>query len=86
MYFLYFVDRTNFAIAGPAMRADLGLSNTDLGILFAAFGIPYALLSFAATAAILLFARDIDRECVGRAKRIIGGRSRARNLLHCARH
>ena len=44
MYFLYFVDRTNFAIAGPAMRADLGLSNTDLGILFAAFGIPYALL------------------------------------------
>lgn len=44
MYFLYFVDRTNFAIAGPAMRADLGLSNTELGILFAAFGVPYALL------------------------------------------
>src|SRR6185312_8556378 len=44
MYFLYFVDRTNFAIAGPVMQADLGLSNTDLGILFAAFGIPYALL------------------------------------------
>jgi len=44
MYFLYFVDRTNFAIAGPVMQADLGLGNTDLGILFAAFGIPYALL------------------------------------------
>lgn len=44
MYFLYFVDRTNLAIAGPVMRADLGLSNTDLGILFAAFGVPYALL------------------------------------------
>jgi sugar phosphate permease len=44
MYFLYFVDRTNFATAGPVMKADLHLSDTDLGILFAAFGIPYALL------------------------------------------
>ena len=44
MYFLYFVDRTNFAIAGPVMKADLHLSDTDLGLLFAAFGIPYALL------------------------------------------
>ena len=44
MYFLYFVNRTNLAIAGPVMRADLGLNNTDLGLVFAAFGIPYALL------------------------------------------
>jgi sugar phosphate permease len=44
MYFLYFVNRTNLAIAGPVIRADLGLSNTDLGLLFAAFGVPYALL------------------------------------------
>src|SRR6478752_503219 len=44
MYFLYFVDRTNFAIAGPVMQADLGLDNKDLGLLFAAFGVPYALL------------------------------------------
>jgi len=44
MYFLYFVDRTNLAIAGPVIRTDLGLSNTDLGLLFAAFGVPYALL------------------------------------------
>jgi sugar phosphate permease len=44
MYFLYFVNRTNLAIAGPVMRADLGLSNTDLGLLFAGFGVPYALL------------------------------------------
>jgi len=44
MYFLYFVDRTNFAIAGPVMKADLHLNDTDLGLLFAAFGIPYALL------------------------------------------
>lgn len=44
MYFLYFVNRTNLAIAGPVMRADLGLNNADLGIIFAAFGVPYALL------------------------------------------
>ena len=44
MYFLYFVNRTNLAIAGPVMRTDLSLNNTDLGLIFAAFGVPYALL------------------------------------------
>jgi MFS family permease len=43
MYFLLFVNRTNIAIAGPLMQADLKLSNTDLGLAFTAFGIPYAL-------------------------------------------
>ena len=43
MYFLLFVNRTNLAIAGPLMQADLKLSNTDLGLAFSAFGIPYAL-------------------------------------------
>jgi len=44
MYFLYFVNRTNLAIAGPTIQAELGLNNTDLGLVFAAFGLPYALL------------------------------------------
>jgi sugar phosphate permease len=44
MYFLFFLNRTNLAIAGPAIQADLGLSNADLGLVFAAFGIPYAVL------------------------------------------
>lgn len=44
MYFLFFLNRTNLAIAGPAIQRELGLSNTDLGLAFAAFGIPYALL------------------------------------------
>ena len=44
MYFLYFVNRTNLSIAAPVISADLGLSNTDMGVLFAVFGIPYALL------------------------------------------
>ena len=43
MYFLLFVNRTNLAIAGPLMQSDLKLSNTDLGLAFAAFGMPYAL-------------------------------------------
>ena len=43
MYFLLFVNRTNLAIAGPLMQSDLKLSNTDLGLAFSAFGIPYAL-------------------------------------------
>lgn len=44
MYFLFFVNRTNLAIAGASIQEDLGLSNTDLGLVFAAFGLPYALL------------------------------------------
>jgi len=44
MYFLYFVNRTNLAIAGPEIAADLGLNNVQLGLAFGAFGIPFALL------------------------------------------
>jgi len=43
MYFLLFVNRTNLAIAGPLMQADLKLSNTEFGLAFSAFAIPYAL-------------------------------------------
>src|SRR5258708_25097897 len=42
MYFLLFINRTNIAIAGPLMQADLKLSNTDLGLAFSAFAYPYA--------------------------------------------
>jgi MFS family permease len=43
MYFLMFINRTNIAIAGPLMQADLHLSNTQLGLAFSAFAYPYAL-------------------------------------------
>ena len=43
MYFLMFINRTNIAIAGPLMQADLKLTNTDLGLAFSAFAYPYAL-------------------------------------------
>jgi len=42
MYFLLFINRTNIAIAGPLMQADLKLSNTELGLAFTAFAYPYA--------------------------------------------
>jgi MFS family permease len=43
MYFLYFVDRVGMSTAAPLIRADLKISNTQLGLAFSAFAIPYAL-------------------------------------------
>jgi len=43
MYFLYFVDRVSISTAAPLIKADLGISNTQLGLAFSAFAIPYAL-------------------------------------------
>jgi MFS family permease len=42
MYFLLFVNRTNIAMAGTFMQADLRLSNTELGLALTAFAYPYA--------------------------------------------
>jgi len=42
MYFLLFVNRTNIAMAGSFMQADLKLSNTDFGLALTAFAYPYA--------------------------------------------
>jgi len=43
MYLILFVDRVNISTVGPLMRPDLGISNTQLGLAFSAFAIPYAL-------------------------------------------
>jgi MFS family permease len=40
---ILFVDRVNMATAAPLIKTDLGLSNTQLGLAFSAFAIPYAL-------------------------------------------
>jgi MFS family permease len=42
MYFILYVDRVNIATVAPLVRADLTLSNTQLGLVFSAFAIPYA--------------------------------------------
>ena len=43
LYLILFVNRVNIATAAPLMKADLRLSNTQLGLVFSAFAIPYAL-------------------------------------------
>ena len=42
MYFLYFVDRVSLSTVAPLIKADLRISNTQLGLAFSAFAIPYA--------------------------------------------
>jgi len=42
MYLILFVDRVNIATAAPLIKLDLHLSNTQLGLVFSAFAIPYA--------------------------------------------
>ncbi|MBV9655935.1 MAG: MFS transporter [Acetobacteraceae bacterium] len=44
MYAITYVDRVNVGSAAPAIKAELGLSNTELGLVFSAFAYPYALL------------------------------------------
>jgi ACS family D-galactonate transporter-like MFS transporter len=42
MYFIAYIDRVNISVAGPAMRKGLGLTPTELGLIFSAFAYPYA--------------------------------------------
>jgi len=42
MYLILFVNRVNISTAAPLMKADLRLTNTQLGLAFSAFAIPYA--------------------------------------------
>jgi MFS family permease len=41
MYFITYVDRVNVSTAAVGFKQDLGLTNTDLGLIFSAFGYPY---------------------------------------------
>ncbi|GAC1342110.1 MAG: MFS transporter [Acetobacteraceae bacterium] len=41
MYFITYVDRVNVSSAAAAFKAELGFSNTQLGLVFSAFGYPY---------------------------------------------
>lgn len=42
MYLILFIDRVNIATAAPLIKLDLRLTNTQLGLVFSAFAIPYA--------------------------------------------
>ena len=43
MYLILYVDRVNISTAAPLIKAELGLSNTQPGLVFSAFAYPYAL-------------------------------------------
>jgi MFS family permease len=43
MYLILYVDRVNISTAAPLIKAELNLSNTQLGLAFSAFAYPYAL-------------------------------------------
>src|SRR6267142_1881737 len=43
MYLITYVDRVNIATAASEIRRELGLSNTQFGIIASAFGYPYLL-------------------------------------------
>jgi MFS family permease len=43
MYFITYVDRVNIGMAATVMQKDLGLSHTELGLVFSAFAWPYLL-------------------------------------------
>ncbi len=41
MYFITYIDRVNVSSAAAAFKTELGLSNTQLGLVFSAFAYPY---------------------------------------------
>ena len=43
MYFVTYLDRVNIATAGGEIMKDLGLSNTQFGLILSAFAYPYAI-------------------------------------------
>jgi MFS family permease len=42
LYLILFVNRVNISTAAPLMKVDLHLTNTQLGLAFSAFAVPYA--------------------------------------------
>src|SRR3979490_2405973 len=43
MYFITYVDRVDIGTAASEIQKELGLSNTQLGLVFSAFAYPYLL-------------------------------------------
>jgi|SRR5579864_9064490 len=44
MYMITYIDRVNISTAAPILSKDLGLSKTELGLVFSAFAVPYGFL------------------------------------------
>ena len=43
MYFITYIVRQNVNTAGGPIQQEFGLTNTQLGLIFSAYGIPYLL-------------------------------------------
>ena len=46
MYFITYVDRVNISTAAGQFKSELGLTNTQLGLIFSAFAYPYVIFQF----------------------------------------
>ncbi len=46
MYFITYIDRVNISTAGTVIKSDFRLTNTDFGLVFSAFAIPYLVIQF----------------------------------------
>ncbi|AOB31515.1 MFS transporter [Bordetella sp. H567] len=44
MYFISYIDRVNISVAAPMIRQEMGLTSTQLGLVFSAFAYPYAVM------------------------------------------
>jgi MFS family permease len=44
MYMITYIDRVNISTAAPVLQKDLALSDTELGLVFSAFAVPYGVL------------------------------------------
>jgi ACS family D-galactonate transporter-like MFS transporter len=42
MYFIAYIDRVNISVAAPLIREEMGLTTSQLGLVFSAFAYPYA--------------------------------------------
>src|SRR5215472_7690275 len=44
MYMITYIDRVNISTTAPVLQKDLALSETELGLAFSAFAVPYGIL------------------------------------------
>jgi len=44
LYVILYLDRTNISIAAPLMKSELHLSNTEMGLVFSAFAVPFTFI------------------------------------------
>jgi sugar phosphate permease len=44
MYFIAYIDRVNISVAAPALKRELALTPTQLGLIFSAFAYPYTFM------------------------------------------